>query len=87
MADWQGQWHLDKKVPVALIITIMMQTAGGIWFISKLDSRVAALEQATAYKADNRERIVRLETEIPQIKEMLGRIDRKLDRLTTNGPR
>lgn len=27
-------WHLNKGVPVALIITLLVQFAGGVWFLS-----------------------------------------------------
>lgn len=43
------EWHLDKKVPIALIVTIAL-TFGGqaitftIW-ATRLDNRVASLEQ------------------------------------------
>ncbi len=43
------EWHLDKKVPIALILTIAL-TFGGqaitftIW-ATRLDNRVASLEQ------------------------------------------
>jgi TolA-binding protein len=33
-------WHLDRKVPLALIVTIILQTGLGIWWASGLTSRV-----------------------------------------------
>ena len=44
MTDKKEPWHLDKRIPVALIITIIAQGAGVLWFFSKLDSRVFFLE-------------------------------------------
>lgn len=41
-----GAWHLDRRVPIALVATIMAQTFGIGWWISQLNSRVTALEQA-----------------------------------------
>lgn len=38
-------WHLDKRVNVALILAICIQTAGAIWWASNLSSRVSALEK------------------------------------------
>lgn len=38
-------WHLDKRVPVALIFTILLQTVGaGIW-VGTIASRVTSLEE------------------------------------------
>lgn len=40
------RWHLDKKVPIALIVALIMQAATTVWFGSKLDSRIAMLEDS-----------------------------------------
>lgn len=45
-------WHLDKRVPVALIITILLQTVGaGIW-VGTIASRVTTLEQQSDRQSD-----------------------------------
>ena len=41
-------WHLDRRVPIALIVTILMQTASVVWFLAQMDSRVAILERDEA---------------------------------------
>ncbi len=38
-------WHLDKKVPLSIIFAVFVQTAVLVLWASKLDSRVAAMEQ------------------------------------------
>lgn len=48
MAEDDLAWHLDKKVPIAMIIAIVGQLALGVWWSSKLDSRVDSLEIARA---------------------------------------
>lgn len=37
-------WHLDKRVPVALILTLLAQFGFGVWWVSQADSRMAAAE-------------------------------------------
>ncbi len=32
-------WHLDKKVPVAIIIALAIQFVGAIWWAAKMDAR------------------------------------------------
>lgn len=44
MADDDGKWHLDKKVPIGLMMGLALNAMLGIWYASKLDSRVAYLE-------------------------------------------
>jgi hypothetical protein len=38
-------WQLDKHVPIAVIVTVLIQTAYIVWWGSKVDSRVAAIEE------------------------------------------
>lgn len=37
-------WLLDRKVPIALIATLALQSAGAIWWASGLDHRLATVE-------------------------------------------
>lgn len=37
-------WHLDKRVPLALIVTLVGQMAFFVWWASQVDSRMAAAE-------------------------------------------
>lgn len=39
-------WHLDKKVPLSIIVALLVQTATLIIWGTKLDSRVATVEQS-----------------------------------------
>ena len=44
----QESWHLDKRVPIALIFAMIIQfsglVVGGVWFASKLDSRIGEVD-------------------------------------------
>jgi hypothetical protein len=75
-------WHLDKKVPISLIATLLVQFAGGLWFMSKLESRVLALESATAVQHERDERQDRATSSgQDKLDRRLDNIDAKLDRL------
>ena len=39
-----GEWHLDKRVPIGLMIGLTLNLGLGIWYASKLDSRITYLE-------------------------------------------
>jgi hypothetical protein len=39
-------WHLDKRIPLALIVTMMLQFGGGIWWISQIQFRIEQQGQA-----------------------------------------
>lgn len=68
-------WHLDKKVPLALIFAIAMQTAGALIWASKVDTTVASVvEDVSENKQDIKTistiepRLVRVETDIDYIR-------------------
>ena len=44
---------MDKRVPVAIIVTLLVQAGGALWFFAKMDARVYALEAA---RLEQRER-------------------------------
>jgi hypothetical protein len=46
MATEDKEWHLDKSVPLGIIFVLVVQMAGGIWFMSALNSQVAQISRA-----------------------------------------
>lgn len=83
--DDKEPWHLDKKVPIALIVTILFQTGAALWWASKLDSRLGVVERHATEVADHPARIVRLEAFRDDLGHRLDRIEAKLDRLVEHG--
>ncbi len=81
-------WHLDRRVPIALIITIIMQTIGIVWWATSLSARVETLEHRFAELGTYQARIVRLEEKqnavyqrLDRIEAIQRRIEAKIDRL------
>lgn len=88
-------WHLDKKVPVAIIVVLIGQFLLGLWFIAKLDSKVeeqaarlAKTEaQVSVIDREAREfgnRIVRIEEKTSSMLTILQRVERLIDRRPPN---
>jgi hypothetical protein len=75
-----GQWHLDKRIPIALVIAIGIQTlAIGTW-VGSIDTRVAALEAAQQANTDVRERVIRMEEQLKYIRQGVDRLTNGRDR-------
>lgn len=80
-------WSVDKRIPIALIVTMGLQTAGAVWWASGLSERVNVLEKRADVAAPQAERITRVEVRIEtvidnlkEIKELLRRppdVDRR----------
>ena len=75
-----NQWHLDKRVPLALIMAIVGQTIVAAWGASNLWTRVGELERQMQTAAPQFERIIRLETKVDGITGSLSEIKALIDR-------
>ena len=80
------QWHLDKKVPLALIITIVGQTIVAAWGASNLWTRVGELERQVQIAAPQFERVIRLETKVDGITGSLSEIKALINRRIEQKP-
>ena len=83
-------WHLDKKVPITIVVVIVIQLFGGLWFLAKLDgkiedqaARLAKTEaQISVIDREAREfgnRIARIEEKTSSMLTILQRLERVLD--------
>lgn len=83
-------WSLDKRVPLALIVTMAIQTAAAIWWAAGLNSTVTYLTErlrSTEHRLDRAvedgreadKRVVRIEEQIKAVLDTVRRIDGKLD--------
>lgn len=81
-------WHLDKKVPVGIIAALFLQFMGGVWFMSKLESRILALEsvQIEQRLRDDRQDKSAAEA-VAIIRAQLDRIDSNILQLIRDGGR
>ena len=85
-----SNWNLDKRVPIALILAILTQTAAGVWWAAsqtaRLDTqerRVAVLESNDSKMAEAQLRAVEALASIKAsqdaMRSSLDRIERTID--------
>jgi hypothetical protein len=76
-------WHIDKKVPLAIVLAMLMQGASLIWWangITKDNQEYARrISQLESQRAD--QRLTVLESQMIDSRGSLSRIEGKLDRL------
>jgi hypothetical protein len=76
------RWHVDRKVPVALLVTLLLtfsgQTVTALWWASKIDSRIEQLERVTATAApttsEQGTRLTRVETKLEAVQDGISEI-------------
>lgn len=86
-----SSWHLDKRIPITLVVMILLQTSGGVWWASKIDLRMAEIEKDSVSHVTQTEcvdkhqilaeQVKRVEALNSTVSKRLENIDRKLDRL------
>ncbi len=69
-----SQWHLDKRIPIALVVAIILQTASIMFWVGSIETRVANLEGAQSANSDVRDRVIRIEEQVKHIREGIDRI-------------
>lgn len=86
-------WHLDKKVPIVIVLALIGQTFvfGGVhavtqWRIADAERRIEKLEaydnQQTQTERSVADRLARIETALSGVKDTLTRIDTSLERIS-----
>jgi hypothetical protein len=78
--DDDYKWHLDKKVPVALIATLAVQTVAIVWWAASLSQRVDALEHNAVAAVPRLESVIRLETKVDVINSTLQELKNLINR-------
>ena len=76
------QWRFDKRIPVALFISIILQMGGALIWASQLDARVNQLEQNTLADSGLGEKFARLEERLDSLKQNLAGMRQQLDHIT-----
>ncbi|WP_439150813.1 hypothetical protein [Sulfitobacter sp.] len=71
----ESNWHLDKRVPVALILALLAQFATGAWFLSGLASDVA-MNRTSIMRLDGQFEVLRNSSQQQAIQ--LGRIEEQI---------
>lgn len=79
-------WHLDKKVPISIIVMIVMQGAAGLWVVADIKKDVEVLKaQGVQQQIQQRDRDERQDKQatdaLGQVRAQLERVESKLDRL------
>ena len=76
MADKEdSDWHLDKRVPITLIITILMQTGAFAWWGATQAEKVLVLKERMDAIAPNSDRLTRVEVKVDSLLSSVNRIE------------
>ena len=78
----QDSWHLDKKVPISIILLLFTQGVSGLWVIADIKKDVEILKVQSKTQNERDDRQDRAAQEAYQLlRGQLEKMDQKLDRL------
>lgn len=72
-------WHVERGIPVAVIIALFFQTIGLVWYFSgeqtKSNMRLDALEKNYSASAWQAEKIIRIDEKLNAVQTSLSKIE------------
>jgi Tfp pilus assembly protein PilO len=79
-------WHLDKKVPISLIVAMTVQLIGIVMYLAQMKQDIELLKQDTAsLHVRDTTNSDSLREALRTMQEQFTRLDGKLDRLIERG--
>lgn len=81
----EAAWTLDRRVPIAFVGAVLIQTCAALIWAGSAGERIAQVEHQAARVQELAERAARVEEQTRLMQASLARIEAKLDDL--NAPR
>ncbi|KCZ95748.1 hypothetical protein HHI_03217 [Hyphomonas hirschiana VP5] len=75
-----GIMRSQGKVPIALVLAVLLQAAGVMFWVGAAAERISALEASAAMARPVAERLARLEGEMVAVRAQLDRIEGRMER-------
>lgn len=82
MTDIENGWKLDRRIPIAVIVALLLQLAGALIWATELDARVSGIERQSLGSSGMSERFARMEERLDNVRQDMQGMKRQLDRLT-----
>ena len=78
-----SHWHLDKRVPIAMLIGLFVQLLGAIWFAAQAVQRFEDQERRLSVieNGNTTNRLSVVESQMADLRYGINEVNRKLDRL------
>lgn len=67
-------WHVERGIPIATLVAMVIQTGAVIWWASGIDNRVAALEKNNSNTAWQAEKIIRMDEKLNGVQSSISEL-------------
>lgn len=49
----RDRWHVGREIPLAMLVMVILQTAGGIWWLAQLSAKIdSAIATISEFRAE-----------------------------------
>lgn len=76
---------MDRRLPIALLLAIGVQSGTAVWWAASISSRVESLEKRVADQSGQSERLVRVEEKVTTLHDSLQEKANQLRESINNG--
>ena len=83
--DRETHWSVDKKIPLALIFVMLVQTGSFVWWVSATTTRLDVVERQLITISPNADRLTRVEVKIENVERGVTRIESLMQSRTPTG--
>jgi Tfp pilus assembly protein PilO len=70
-------FELDKKIPIAFLVAIVIQTLGYAFWMGQLSTRIDSLETYVVRTQDQRDRLIAMEVQLRNISNTVEKIEQR----------
>jgi uncharacterized coiled-coil protein SlyX len=78
---FDSQWHLDKRVNVAMIVGAVAHLCAFVWMVSAMNTRLDTVEAKLSAQTSSVERLAILEAKMVGVDRSVARIEVQMDRI------
>lgn len=81
-SDQKEHWHLDKKVPISIIVALLLYGVSGLWVIADIKKDVEVIKAQLLYQRDrDTAQDLARDSLLTLLRNQLANIELKLDRI------
>ncbi len=79
------RWEIERKIPVAVILTLLLNTFATVWWAASTSARLTVVETAITASARMPESMARLEEKLSAVRDEVGQVKEDIRRLGIRG--
>lgn len=77
-----AHWHIDRRIPITLLVMLLLQMIGAIIWATQLDARVNNVESQAGNAMGLSEKLARIDERLENMRQDVGGMRQQLNQIT-----